>query len=234
MFSVAPLNANAGFEPSIVPLNSEADLDVSARPSNANVGLELSADPSKTKGGFEFSVLPLNINVGREPSAEALNVNVGLPSVELPSNVDTGLKPPAAPPNKDVGLDPSADLEPELVPPNEKTCALPKAGAPAGVEENVLLKVVELAETKVGLGGVNVEATPSTATGFPKRFVAEAEGELDAELLEVDVIPNGKSLAGSSGPAVRPKADTSTADFFDSSAVGSVGAEAPSVAPGGA
>lgn len=229
LLSVAPLNANIDFDPSTAPPNTEAGLDVSAELPNANVGFEPSAERPKTEGGFELSVLPPNIDIGLEPSAEAPNVNVGLLSVELPPIIGTDL----APPNKGAGLDPSADLELELVPPNGKTGALPEAGAPAGVEENVLLKVVVLANASVGLVDGDVETSPSTATGFPKRFVAEAQGELDVEFPKVDVVPNGEGLAGSFEPAAVPKTDTGVADFFDSSATGSADAEAPSVAPDG-
>lgn len=230
LFSVVPLNANVDFDPSTAPPNTGAGLGVSAESPNVNVGFEPSAEPPKTEGGFELSLLPPNICVGLEPSTEAPNVNVGLPSMELPPNVDTGLEPAAAPPNKDTGLGPSTDLEPGLVPTNENTGALPEAGAPAGVEENVLLKAVVLADASVCLGCVDVEASLPAATGFPKRFVVEAESELNVELPKVDV-PNGEGLAGSFEPAAVPKTDTGTVDFFGSFAAGSVGAEAPSVTP---
>lgn len=114
----------------------------------------------------------------------------GLEFSALPPNIATGLETPAVPPNEDVDLDPSADLEPELVPPNVKK------GGPAGVGETVLSKVVVLADVRVGFSGVDVEASLSVTTGFPKRFVAEAEGKLSVELPNADTVPGGEGLAG--------------------------------------
>lgn len=226
LFSVASLNIGVAFDLSTAPPNTRAGLAVSAEPLSVNVGFEPPAELPKIEGGFEPPMLPPNIDVGLGESAGLPNVNVGLPSVELPPTVDTGLEPPRAPPNKDAGLDPSADVESELVPPNEKTGALPEAGRAAGVEEIVLLKVVALAGVSVGLGGVDVEGSLPAATDFPKRFVTGAEGKLNAELPNAD--PN---LAGSFEPAAPPKADIGTVDFFGSSATGTTGAA--SVAPGG-
>lgn len=235
LFSAAPPDANADFDLSTAPPNaeapSEAGLGVSPEPPSMNVGFEPSTELPKIEGGFELSMPPPNIDVGLELSAEPPNVNVGLPSVELPPNIDTGLEPPAAPPNKDAGLDSSAALEPALVPPNEKTGALPGAEAPIIVEEIVLSNNGVLAGAKVGLGGVDLEESLSTVTGFPKRFVVEAEGKLNVELPNADVVPNDEDLADSFEPAAAPKTDTGTADFFGSSAAGTAGAL--SVAPGG-
>ena len=231
LFSAPPPNVNVDFDPSTAPPNAEAGLDDSAEPPNVNVDFEPSAELPKIEGGFELSMLPPNIDVGLGPSTEPPNVNVGLPFVELPPNVDPGLEPPAAPPNKSAGLDLPTGLEPGLVPPNEKTGVLPEAEAPANVEEAGLSKDVALAGPRVGLGGVDIEESLSTATGFPKRFVAEAEGKLNVELPNAGVVPNGEGLASSFEPTTVPKTDTGTADFFDSSAAGT--AEAPSVVPGG-
>jgi hypothetical protein len=234
LFSAAPPNVNVDFDPSTAPPNaeapSEAGLGVSLEPPSMNVGFEPSTELPKI-GDFELSMSPPNTDVGLGLSAEPPNVNVGLPSVELPLNIDTGLEPPAAPPNKDAGLDSSAALEPELVPPNEKTGGLPEAEAPTNVEGIVLSNDVALADARVGLGGVDVEKLLSTVTGFPKRFVVEAEAKLNPELPNADVVPNNEDLAGSFEPAAVTKTDTGTAGFFDSSAAGTAGA--PSVAPGG-
>jgi len=231
LFSAAPPNVNVGFDPSTAPPNAEAGLDVSAEPPNVNLDFEPSAELPKIEGGFELSMLPPNIDVGLGPSTEPPNVNVDLPFVGLPPNVDTGLEPPAAPPNKSAGLGPSTGLEPGLDPPNEKIGVLPEAEAPANVEEIGLSKDVALAGARVSLGAADVEESLSTDPGFPKRFVVEAEGKLNAELPNAGVVPNGEGLASSFEPTAVPKTDTGTADCFDSSTAGTTGA--PSVVPGG-
>jgi len=188
----------------------------------------LPAEPPKT-GGFNPSVLPPNIDTGLEPSAGAVNVNVGFISAELPPKAGTGLEPPVAPPNpnSDTGLGPSPVLEPGLVAPKVNTGVLPEAEVPAGAAENILLAVLVLADADVGLGRVDVEALPSTATGFTEKFTAEVEEKLG--LPEVGVGSNDKDLTGSFGP---PKTDIAAADFFTSSTAGTTGAESPFFAPG--
>lgn len=101
--------------------------------------------------------------------------------------------------------------------------------------ENMLLKLVVLADANIGLGGVDVDAPPPAATCFPKKSVAKVEDEFDVELPKAaDVVPNGEGLTGSFEPGAVPKTDTDTADFFDSSAARTLDTEAPSVAPRGA
>ena len=195
--------------------------DVSAELPNAKGGFETSAEPPK-KGGFEPSVPPPNIGVDLELSVVAPNMNVGFFSVELPPKTGTGFGPPVAPPNNDAGLDPSADLEPELVTPNENTGVLPEEGGPAGVEESVPPRVVVLVDASVDFGGVEVEAPESTAT----------EGKVEVDPPKADTIPNGADLTGSFKPVAVPSTDTGTAGFFDSSVARTVDAELPSDAPG--